>query len=177
MTFIKKLYFWYCRAEEVICGVLFSAIVVLVFSSAFLRLFQHPLIWADDIAKLCFAWAAFLGADVAMRYCRLVGVDFIMNKINPMLRKILYILGNLAILVILGVFAWYGFKLAGKSWERYFQTINVSYSFITLSLPCGALAMILTTLIKIGRLLMHINDADYSLAKDAEPEDMERQII
>lgn len=177
MTALKKAYGWYCRIEEVVCGILFASIVVLVFASAFLRLFKHPLIWADDIAKLCFAWAAFLGADVAMRYCRLVGVDFIMNKINAKARKILYILGNLAILVLLFVFVWYGCKLAVRSWERYFQTINVSYSFITMSLPAGALAMILTTCIKIYKLIVHLNDDDYSLSKDAEPEDMERQIV
>ena len=177
MSVMKKLYAWYCTVEEVICGILFSSIVVLVFSSALFRQFNHPLIWADDIAKLCFAWVAFLGADVAMRKCRLVGVDFIMKKIPFLPRNIFYIAGNLVIFGILVLLVYYGIDLSQKSWNRYFQTINVSYTLVTISFPIGACAMILTTGIKIVKLITHINDANYSLSNEVEPEDMERQTV
>ena len=177
---MKKLYRFYCLAEEVICGVSFFAIVVLVFGSAFFRLFNHPLIWADDIAKLLFAWVAFLGADVAMRRCRLVGVDIIVVRLPPKVQKVVQLLGNLVVAGILVIFVWYGYGLIIRSWDRYFQTIPISYSLISASLPVGSLCMLLTTAIKIVRLLTHMGDDDYSLAKAAqaeEAENVERQVI
>lgn len=177
---MKRVYEVYCRAEEVICGIFFFAIVVLVFSSAFLRLFKMPLIWADDIAKLLFAWTAFLGADVAMRRCRLVGVDFVMVRLPPKVQKAIQLAGNLIIAIILVAFVYFGFKLTVASWDRYFQTITASYSFVTMCLPVGSLCMLLTAGIKIGKLLAHFGDDDYTLAKDAqreEPDDVERQVV
>ncbi len=177
---MKKIYKVYCGIEEAICGFLFFSIVVLVFSSAFLRLFGKPLIWADDIAKLFFAWAAFLGADAAMRRCRLVGVDFLVNKLGKKTQKVLQLAVNFVILAILIAFVYFGFKLSVQSWDRYFQTISVSYSIVTLCLPVGSLCMILTTLLKIYHLLVHINEDDYSLvaaSREEEPENVERQVL
>ena len=169
---MKSLYNVYCRAEEVVCGILFFSIVVLVFSSSFLRLFNNPLIWADDIAKLFFAWVAFLGADVAMRRCRLVGVDIVVNKMAPKVRKYIYIGGYLVIAAILAVFIYYGLTLSIKSWNRYFQTINVSYIFVTLSLPVGSLALLLTAAIRIAKLVIHVNDDSWSMVRDARADDV-----
>ncbi len=177
---MKNAYRIYCRVEEVVCGILFFSIVALVFSSAFLRLFSHPLIWADDIAKLFFAWVAFLGADVAMRKCRLVGVDILVTKLGQRTQKIIQIAVNLILLAILIIFVGYGFKLSIESWERFFQTIPVSYSYVTLCLPVGAICMILTVLVKLGKLFANLNDDSYTLAKASqaeEPENRERQVV
>lgn len=169
---MKKLYNAYCHAEEVLCGILFISIVVLVFSSAFLRQFNRPLIWADDIAKLCFAWVAFFGADVAMRRCRLVGVDIVVNKLRPKVRKAIYIGVYTLIAAILVVFIYYGYTLSVKSWNRYFQTINVSYTFITLSLPVGSLALLLTAVLRVGKLFRHFGDDSWSMVRDARQGDV-----
>ncbi len=169
---MKKLYQAYCHAEEVLCGVLFIAIVTLVFASAFLRQFDHPLIWADDIAKLCFAWVAFFGADVAMRRCRLVGVDIVVNKLSPKTKKAIYIATYIVIALFLLLFVHYGIILSIKSWSRFFQTINVSYTFITLSLPVGALAMLLTSTLRVRKLFANFNDDSWSMVRDARQGDV-----
>ncbi|MDR2390192.1 MAG: TRAP transporter small permease [Planctomycetota bacterium] len=177
---MKKMYDRYCLAEEVLCGALFASIVVLVFSSAVLRLFNNPLIWADDIAKLCFAWSAFLGADIAMRRCRLVGVDIVLLRLSPRLQKIVLLLGHLAIAATLAIFIFYGIKLTYASLNRHFQTIPISYSYVSVCLPVGSLCMLLTAAVRMGKLRRHLRDDEYSLAGEAqreEAENVERQVI
>ncbi|MDR1534939.1 MAG: TRAP transporter small permease [Planctomycetota bacterium] len=177
---MKKAYKCYCFLEEVVCGALFASIVALVFSSAVLRLFNHPLIWADDIAKLCFAWSAFLGADIAMRRCRLVGVDFILLRIPRRTQKVVLLLGHLAIAVTLAVFILYGIKLTYASLNRHFQTIPISYSYVSVCLPVGSLCMLLTTVVRMAKLCLHLRDDEYSLTGEArreEAENVERQVI
>ncbi len=168
---MKKIYGTYCLIQEVICGILFFSIVALVFSSSFMRLFNHPLIWADDIAKLFFAWVALLGADVAMRRCRLVGVDMLVNTFKPRLNKIVHLIGYLVMIAILIIFVYYGFRLSFRSWDRFFQTIPISYSYVTLCLPIGSLCMILTAGIKAYKLIRHLNDDAWSLNADAVSDD------
>jgi len=147
---MKKIYQVYCKIEEVLVGTAFVSIVVLIFSAAFFRQFDRPIVWADDIAKFLFSWTAFLGADVAMRYSRLVGVDILVRKLP---RKI--------------AFVYYGTLLSIESVDRSFQTLsNVSYSIVTASLPVSSLLMILTASLKIVKIVHNFRDNDYEVTKD-----------
>jgi len=164
---MSKLYDRYCKIEETITGVIFVSIVILVFSAAFLRLFDRPLIWANDIAKLLFAWAALLGADVAMRNSRLIGVDFIVKKLPLRLAKTLRIFTFSVIIVFLASFVYFGVGLSIESYDRSFQTLSfMSYSAVTAALPVTSLLMILTASVKIYKLIKYFNDDDYNIYKD-----------
>src|SRR6056297_2444891 len=164
---MNKLYDRYCKIEETITGTIFVAIVILVFSAAFLRLFDRPLVWANDIAKFLFAWAALLGADVAMRHSRLIGVDFIVKKLPLRIAKFLRIFTFSLIIVLLSSFVYFGVGLSIESYERSFQTLTfMSYSAVTVALPVTSLLMILTASVKIYKLIKYFNDDDYNIYKD-----------
>jgi len=164
---MNKLYDRYCKIEETITGAIFVSIVILVFSAAFLRLFDRPLVWANDIAKFLFAWAALLGADVAMRNSRLVGVDFVVKKLPLRTAKLLRIFTFSVIVVLLSSFVYFGVGLSIESYERSFQTLSfMSYSAVTVSLPVTSLLMILTAVVKIYKLIKYFNDDDYDIYRD-----------
>lgn len=164
---MKRIYEIYCRIEETIVGVIFVSIVVLVFSAAFFRQFDKPIVWADDIAKFLFSWAAFLGADVAMRYSRLVGVDILVKKLPAKLAKSLQLFVFTIIILLLISFVYYGTKLSIESVDRSFQTLsNFSYSIVTASLPVASLLMILTASLKIRKIIINYNDDDYDVLRD-----------
>lgn len=164
---MSKLYDRYCKIEETITGAIFVSIVILVFSAAFFRLFDKPLIWANDIAKLLFAWAALLGADVAMRNSRLIGVDFIVKKLPLRLAKLLRIFTFSVIIVFLASFVYFGTGLSIQSYDRSFQTLSfISYSAVTVALPVTSVLMILTASVKIYKLVKYFKDDDYNIYKD-----------
>jgi TRAP-type C4-dicarboxylate transport system permease small subunit len=165
---MNKLYNRYCKIEETITGAIFVSIVILVFSAAFLRLFDRPLVWANDIAKFLFAWAALLGADVAMRNSRLVGVDFLVKKLPLRTAKLLRIFTFSVIIVLLSSFVYFGVGLSIESYDRSFQTLSfMTYSVVTVSLPVTSLLMILTASIKIYKLIKYFNDDDYDIYRDS----------
>lgn len=164
---MKRIYEIYCRIEETIVGIIFVSIVVLVFSAAFFRQFDKPIVWADDIAKFLFSWAAFLGADVAMRYSRLVGVDILVKKFPAKMTKSLQLFVFSIIILLLLSFVYYGTKLSIESVDRSFQTLsNFSYSIVTASLPVASLLMILTASLKIRKIIINYNDDDYDVLRD-----------
>ncbi len=163
---IKTIYKWYCRLEEVIVGLGFLTIVVLTFTNAVLRVFNRPIIIADDVCLLLFSWVAFMGADVALRYSRLVGMDILVKKFPPKVQKVLQIVVYVIMIAALAVFFINGRSLAIKNWSRTYNTLPISYGFVTMSLPVCSVMMILTCLVKIGKIMMHFSDDSYNVKKD-----------
>lgn len=147
---MKKIYKVYCKIETYIVAAGFFAIVALTFLNAVLRVFNIPIIATDDICSLLFAWVSFMGADVAMRSNRLVGMDIITTKLPDKVQKILFICVRVFMIIVLAFFVVKGFKLARMNWARAFNTLSgVSYGWVTLSLPVCSIQMILTSVLKL----------------------------
>ncbi|TYP58813.1 TRAP-type C4-dicarboxylate transport system permease small subunit [Thermosediminibacter litoriperuensis] len=129
--------------------VFLCAVVFLVFSSAICRTLKFPINWAIDLSLLLFAWTVFLGADMALRNTDLVNVDMIIKQLSPGARKGLYILWQIVILAFLASLVLYGIPLSLESSKRLFQTLGISYSWATISVPVGSFLMMISTGIKI----------------------------
>lgn len=81
------MYKYYFRVQEALVGLGFMGIIVLTFMNAVKWLLDNPIISADDLSLLLFSWVALMGADVAMRYSRLVGMDILTSKLKPKPKK------------------------------------------------------------------------------------------
>lgn len=151
---MKQIYRIFCKVEEAISCTLFFAMVVLVLCSALARLIGRPLAWSIDVAQLMLAWTCFLGADVAYRRGKLVGLDLFTRNLPKKIQELLTLIIQVIILVALVIFVIYGFNLSIESWERSFQTLTISYSFVTLSLPVSSILLIITDVLKIKDTLL-----------------------
>ncbi len=171
---MKKLYEKYCKLEEIICGSAFLSIVILTLVAMLMRNMNKmwpdtvkPIVWADDLARLMFAWASFLGADVAFRHSRLVGMNILTTKMAPKVQKVLLLVTHTLILGILIIFANSGYKLAIQNWARTFQTIStLSYSWVTLSLVVGSILMSMTAIIRMCKVIINFKNDEYDLHRD-----------
>jgi len=150
---MKTLYRYFCKFEELVVQVFLCVIVFLVFSSAICRTLRHPINWAIDLSLLLFGWSVFLGADMALRNIDLIKIDIITKKISPGIQKALYILWQTIILVFLASLIWYGVPLSLESSKRLFQTLGISYSWATISVPAGSVLMMISTGIKLYKAL------------------------
>jgi TRAP-type C4-dicarboxylate transport system permease small subunit len=142
-----------CRAEAVIAGTFLVLMVALVFTGGVARMLHHPLNWTIDLATCLFAWACFLCADIAWRNNALVSIALVTGRLPPRWRIAMMRLNLLLIAAFLVYVAIAGAHLAWVSRARAFQGIpGVSYSWVTASLPAGALLLLLTTLLKLRAL-------------------------
>ncbi|MEO7937526.1 MAG: TRAP transporter small permease [Burkholderiaceae bacterium] len=159
-----------CAFEEAVTATMFASIVGLIFLAAFFRAFNYPLIWADDVASFLFSWVAFLGADIALRHSRLVGVDLLIDAVNPKVRKVLELIVYSIMIVLLTAFVYYGINLSIRNWDRDFQTLSfMSYSAVTLSLPVASVLMFISCATKVVRLIRHFGDDSYRVKDDVPP--------
>lgn len=146
---MKKVYNAYCKAEEFLFSFLFAVMVALVFSSAIARGIGKPLAWSLDVAQLLLCWTSLVGADVAFRHDKFIGLDLFTRKMPVKVQKVLEIVVLVLMQVAFCIFIYYGVMLSIKSWKRLFQTLPISYSFITIALPVMSTLMTLTNILKI----------------------------
>lgn len=146
---MKKLYERLCAAEAFVAAALLVLMVVLIFAGGIARLLHHPINWAIDAATCLFAWACFLCADVAWRKNSLMSVEVLTSRLPAKLqsacRMVNYFIITAFLLYAIGMGVW----LSWISRARSFQGIpEVSYSWVTMSMPIGAALLLITTLLK-----------------------------
>lgn len=146
---MKKVYNAYCKAEEFLFSFLFAVMVALVFSSAIARGIGKPLAWSLDVAQLLLCWTSLVGADIAFRHDKFIGLDLFTRKMPVKVQKVLEIVVLVLMQVAFCIFIYYGVMLSVKSWKRSFQTLPISYSFVTIALPVMSTLMTLTNILKI----------------------------
>lgn len=147
---MRPLYRRVIAAEAFVAAAFLVLMVGLIFAGGLARLFQHPINWAIDIATALFAWACFLCADVAWRKNNLMAIELLTKRLPPRLQKAFRLLNYL----LIGVFLLYaivmGTWLSWISRERSFQGIpEISYSWVTMSMPVGCLLLLITTWLKV----------------------------
>lgn len=142
------------RAEEAIGVVLFAGVCLLVLLGAVSRTIGAPLIWAVDIAQLLFAWAAVLGADVALKRWQHIEIDILVRAFPFGLRRLLAFAWLLVIAAFLAALVWLGIDLTLLNLERELGDTPLSYGLVTAAVPAGALLMLGTVLVRLVRGLM-----------------------
>lgn len=135
------------RVETALAGALLLAMAGLIFAGGVARLMRMPLNWTIDLATCFFAWAAFLGADVAWRRGSLMRIDLGPNLLPAAPRRALLLINHALIALFLVYLIVTGLQLAWVSRARSFQGIPwISYSWVTMSLPVGAALLLATTI-------------------------------
>jgi TRAP-type C4-dicarboxylate transport system permease small subunit len=153
---MRKLYHWWCKAEEVICGAGIGFLILFIFISAIMRMFKISMSWYIDLSMLCLAWTSFLGADVAWRHGQILGVDLVTRALPKKVQKVIEILVLLIIIATLIIIVIFGIRLAWVDRVAKYQSMPIPYSIVTLSLVVASFSMILTTIVKLRKVILII---------------------
>jgi len=147
---MKIFYEWICKNEMLVAKSSLGLLALLVFAAAVGRFLYHPMNWAMDVATFLFAWTVFLGADAAMRMDRLFCIEVIAEKLSPKAQLYLKVINyGIIVIFLLGMIV-YGTWLSYTTRLRTFQGIpGFSYTWVTLSVPCGCALMLITSILKI----------------------------
>jgi len=147
---LQRLYRTICAAEAGIAGTFLVFMVMLIFAGGIARLLQHPLNWTTDVATCLFAWACFFCADIAWRRNSLMSIQWLTQRLAPPARLACATLSYLIIGAFLIFVLVMGVWLSWISRARSFQGIpEVSYSWVTMSMPVGALLLLITAVLKL----------------------------
>ena len=147
---MQRLYARLCAWEARIAAAFLAGMALLIFTGSAARVAGHPLNWTIDAATCLFAWACFLCADIAWRRDKLMSVNVVTDLLPPRLQRACRIANLLVIIAFLVFVVGAGVWLAWTSRARSFQGIPaISYSWITLAMPAGAILLVVTAVLKL----------------------------
>lgn len=150
MGTLKKLYDRVCAVEAFVAAAFLVFMVVLIFLGGVLRMLGHPINWSGDFATAFFAWACFLAADIAWRRNSLMSIRVLTERLPARIQAGLRLLNYAIISVFLVYLIVMGTHLSWISRVRSFQGIpEISFSWVTMSLPVGSLLLLITTALKV----------------------------
>lgn len=131
------------RLEEWIGGSLFLFIFVLLICQIIARqIFDTPLIWSEELARLIFVYVGMLGVSMGIRSQQHVLIDFITNRFPPKLKITVFSIIQLLIFACLLLMIYYGIVLMKRPPDQ-LVSLGISTKFLYFSLPLLACLMLL----------------------------------
>lgn len=116
----------------------FTVMVVVVSLQVLFRYFLNfSLDWADEVARLTFVWAAFLGVPHGVKIGAHVGIDFVARLLPPSAFTWIFRALCLASATLMAVVAWQAVVIARETWDQLMPVLDFStgwfYIAITVS--------------------------------------------
>lgn len=123
---------------------LLSTFIIVVLAKVIVRnYFNVPMMWADEVAVICFIWTVFLGAAVAVRQKRHYTVDLAPNKIK--LNLSLDIVAHIIVLSLIYVMVVHGYTFMMMGFSRLSTALTIPLAYTFAAIPVSGLFMFFFT--------------------------------
>lgn len=117
------------------------------------EVFAYSSIWGEEIVRYSFIYLAWIGAASAVRERAHIRIDVIFNYVAPRVKTLLYILGDLVMLVIAVLAVYWAFETVQVSWKfgSVSHGLRVSMVWFLMAVPIGFALMIFRLLQSLVR--------------------------
>lgn len=121
------------------------------------ELFSYSSIWGEEIVRYAFIYLAWIGAAAAVRERAHIRIDVLFHYVHRRVKALLYIFGDLVMLVVAGFALYWSFEVVGVSWkfDSVSHGLRLSMVWFLLAVPVGFGLMVFRLL---QSLLRDIND-------------------
>ncbi len=92
---------------------------------------------------MLFAWMTFVGAYAGIRSRTHISIDTLVIFLPANIRQRISRVVDIAVLMLLGLFAYQGVRLTVKMWNLEYAAMEISRGYLYASLPVGALLMLI----------------------------------
>jgi TRAP-type C4-dicarboxylate transport system permease small subunit len=144
-----------------------AVMATLVFMNVVSRyIFNHSIIWAEEVSQYLMVWVAFLGAGLALRQGRHVAIEILQDRLPSTARRMTRHLVALLLIVFMGVLIVLGFQFARFAWDQETPVLNIPLGIPYMAVPIGALLL----LIHLFFLYRAYIDGHYDVPESLEAE-------
>jgi C4-dicarboxylate transporter DctM subunit len=130
-------------------------------------LFSLPMAWTEELSRFLFVWGSFLGSAIAIRQHGHFGIDLLIKKFNPRLRKWIFVLHAVAIWGFLAILFYYGWLQVQRTHLQLSPAMRIPMSYVYFIMPLACLFMIIE-LIFFTYNLWHICASEYAGTKESQ---------
>ncbi len=131
------------RANRALLVALMAGMTVLVVANVVMRyVFNHSIVWAEELSRYMMVWVGFLGAGLVLRLGAHIAVDVFQDFLP---RRAAQALRSLVWLTLAGTFvamAWLGLRYVQFAWGQETPVLNWNFGLVYIAIPVGALLML-----------------------------------
>ncbi|MCD1266330.1 hypothetical protein B5M44_17555 [Shinella sumterensis] len=142
------------RVGEAIIVPLMLAIIAVGFVAVCLRYVlngHYALFWSEEIIRYAFIWLFWLCAPILVWRRAMFTVDVFVNMMPRAMQRAVAILLDLAVIVLMGTFVYYGWVMARVNAPQLSSALSLSLFWIYLAIPVGSALIILATIARMVR--------------------------
>jgi TRAP-type C4-dicarboxylate transport system permease small subunit len=137
--------------------ILISIVVLLVLVQVFSRyLIQLPFIGLEELARLVFVWACFLGTSLGVIRSRHISIEVLLRVLPARMSQLFSVITAIMILIVSAVMVIYGLQFVVNKWSYpdYSTALLYPRSLFYLPVPLsGAIIFFYTIKQTLGRLM------------------------
>lgn len=133
--------------DRLLRGVL-AALLGLLTLSVFLQVLvrfvlKFPLPWTEEVSRLAFVYAIFVGATVAVREKAHINVDFVLVVLPPRVARAVRLVGTALVAVFLAFMTWQGVVFVQATGIQMTPVLQIPFRHLYLILPLSGALMLL----------------------------------
>lgn len=172
---MKRISNWLKNSLNVLMAFSLAFMALLVFGNVVLRYaFNSGITWSEEMARFLFIWMIFLGSIGALKDNEHLGVDMLVKKLSPGLKKLAYVVSNLLVLYILWLVLDGSWKMTLLNMDSTAPATGLPLSFIYGIGVVMSVAMGLILIYNLYRALFEKGAIDkLTLMKESEEEMLE----
>ncbi|GCL74044.1 TRAP transporter small permease [Paenibacillus naphthalenovorans] len=102
--------------------------------------------WSEELARYCMIWLVFLGTALAVRYSALIGVEAIVERLNPTLKRIVRVLVTVITMIFFFILVYYGFEMLGHVSAQESPSLRIPMSIPYAALPISGIFMLINAI-------------------------------
>ena len=141
---------WLGTFVELAAGALVVTEILILFSGVIARyVFNHPLVWSDELASIVFLWQAMLGAVIALRRDEHMRMTALVGALPPGAQAGLDAFATCAALTFLSLIVWPAFDYAIEELDITTPALEITNAWRAAALPCGTVLMALFALFRL----------------------------
>lgn len=148
------------NAERYALLVFYTMLVVTMAIEVVRReVFAYSSIWGEEIVRYSFIYLAWIGASAAVKERAHIRIDVIFNYVSPRIKSLLYIFGDLVMLIVAVIAVWWSMETVGVSWKFGSVThgLRLPLVWFLLAVPIGFGLMIYRLIQSLRRDIRDFN--------------------
>jgi len=120
-----------------------SGMFILILIQVVMRyVFDMPLIWSEELARICLVWVAFIGAIIGMREGRHIDITVVVDNVPVKARKYIMFLSKAISSTFLVALTYYGVGFVAMNMTQASPVLNITMGVVYLCLPLASVGML-----------------------------------
>ncbi|GAK60470.1 TRAP transporter, DctQ-like membrane protein [Candidatus Vecturithrix granuli] len=116
-------------------------------------IFNHPLVWSEELARYTFVWVTFVGASYGVHHNAHIRMEAIHKKFPPTLQKIVTISTNLLAILIFSYLIPAGIVFTVEQHDIASSAMEIPMSLVFAAVPVGCFVVAFRLLIQTIQII------------------------